>query len=65
MSGLIERSRRRSAAEKALFHTEGAGKSKIKRRFFGLSPEDERWIEDELDRAVDLHIQRDGYRGNT
>ena len=61
MPTLIQRSREKAAAEKALFHQKtGAGKSKVKRRFFGLSTQDELWVEDELDHAIDLNIQRDG-----
>lgn len=61
MSTLIQKSRRMAAAEKALYHQEsGAGKSRVTRPFFGLSPQDERWLEEELDQRVDLNIQRDG-----
>lgn len=59
MSTLIQRSRAKTPAEKALFHqVSGAGKSRVKREFFGLSPDDETWIERELDMAIDVNLRR-------
>lgn len=61
MTTPIQRSREKRPAEKALFHQEtGAGKSKVRRKFFGLSEQDERWLEEELGDRVDLNIHRDG-----
>lgn len=50
---LIQQSRRKSAAEKAAYHQiTGAGKSHVKRQFFGISDRDEdvivKRIDDEL-----------------
>jgi phage gpG-like protein len=46
---LIQRSREKGAAEKALYHqVEGAGKSKVKRPFLGLTAEDERDLRERL-----------------
>ncbi len=50
---LIQSSRRKSASEKAAYHElEGAGRSKVRRPFFGLSAADERAIRDRVERAV-------------
>jgi len=38
---MVQRSRKVPAAEKAVYHQiAGAGKSRIKREFFGLTPQD-------------------------
>jgi hypothetical protein len=51
---LIQQSRRKSPAEKAAFHTlTGAGRSHVKRQFFGLSDADEDAIADRVDRYLD------------
>lgn len=53
----IQRSRAVGAADKAFFHTEvGAGRSRVKREFFGLSPADEAQIEAAVDRHFDALI---------
>lgn len=54
---MIQQSRRKSPSEKAAYHQEaGAGRSKVKRRFFELGPSDEAAIVDRiashLDKAV-------------
>ena len=55
---LIQRSRRKSAAEKAAFYeVAGAGKSKVKRPFFDLNPKDERAIEDRLSAFLDRQLR--------
>lgn len=61
MTTPIQRSRAKGAAQKALFHeVTGAGKSNVKRQFFGLSDADEQWLEQELDQCIDLNIRKDG-----
>lgn len=59
----IQRSRRVPAITKAAAHQFGESKGKVIRAFFGLSPTDERWLEDELDQRIDLNIRRDESRG--
>jgi len=50
---MIARSRGVSSAEKAAYHHEaGAGKSRVKRPFFDLSPKDEAAILTRVDQAV-------------
>lgn len=63
MTTLLQRSRRAPALVKAQAHQFGESKGKVTRAFFGVSESDERWIEEELDRRIDLNIQRDGSRG--
>lgn len=61
MATLIQRSRRVSPAEKATFHVlSGAGKSGVIRDFFALSDRDEREIETELDRRLQVNLERQG-----
>ncbi len=58
---LIQRSRGLSPAEKATFHhVTGAGKSKVLRKFFGLSATDEASVEAEVDRALSVNLHREG-----
>jgi phage gpG-like protein len=58
---LIQKSRRVPPSEKASFHVlQGAGKSKTIRDFFGLSDKDEQAIEQELDQALQVNLQRQG-----
>lgn len=58
---LFQRSRRVPPIVKATAHqVSGAGKSRVKRQFFGLSESDERWLETEIDHRIDLNIHRDG-----
>jgi phage gpG-like protein len=54
---LIQQSRRKSAEEKALYHNVlGAGQSRVKREFLGLTEQDERDIVDRLQKAIDRTI---------
>lgn len=47
---LIQQSRRKSPAEKAAYHQEaGAGRSRVRRRFFELNPGDEAAIIEKID----------------
>jgi hypothetical protein len=56
-----QRSRDKRPSEKAMFHQiTGAGKSHIKREFFGLSDADEQAIEQETGRLIDVNLQREG-----
>lgn len=50
---LIQRSRRVSPAEKAAYHElTGAGRSRVKRPFFGLDDADEAAIVDRIDKGL-------------
>jgi phage gpG-like protein len=50
----IQRSREKGAAEKAAYHqTSGAGKSRVKRPFVGLTRDDEDAIVDRIERHLD------------
>lgn len=50
---LIQQSRQKSPAEKAAYHQiVGAGRSHVKRRFFGLSASDEAVIVARIDRGL-------------
>ncbi len=50
---LIQQSRRIPAEQKALYHQVlGAGKSRVKREFLGLTDQDERDIVDRIDKAM-------------
>lgn len=52
-STFIQRSRAVGAADKAFFHTEtGAGRTQVKREFFGLSSDDEEQLEAAIDRFI-------------
>jgi phage gpG-like protein len=54
-STLIQRSRSVAGADKALFHNvTGAGKSHVKRKFFGLTPDERNTIRD----RVQAHVSR-------
>jgi phage gpG-like protein len=56
---LIQRSRAIGGAEKAVYHqVEGAGKSKVKRPFLGLTDEDQRNIRRTLVEGM-KKVQRD------
>ena len=56
-STFIQRSRAVGAADKAFFHTEtGAGRTQVKREFFGLSSDDEEQLEGALDRFIERVI---------
>ena len=58
---LIQRSRRVSPTEKALYHNElGAGRSRVIREFLGLSPEDETVIRTRLETLVKQRIGAQG-----
>lgn len=60
MSTILQRSRRVDAAFKALMHQErGAGKSRVLRKFFGLSQADEAFVEEEIGQALDVNLRRD------
>ena len=51
---LIQQSRRKSPAEKAAYHElTGAGRSKVKRPFFGLDRQDEDAILERVERGVE------------
>jgi len=55
---LIQQSRRKSPAEKAAFHQiTGAGKSRVKREFFGLTTADEDAILKRVDQALDRTLK--------
>ena len=56
---LVQRSRRRSPQDKAFFHqVTGAGKSRTRREFLGLTDEELRQIEDALERRVYVKLER-------
>lgn len=60
MATSIQKSRNLSPLEKATFHqVTGAGKSRIKREFFGLSPTDIAAIEQECDVRLAVHLNSD------
>jgi phage gpG-like protein len=55
---LIQQSRRVPAEEKALYHQElGAGRSRVKRPFLGLTADDEKAIVARIEAAVDKRIK--------
>ena len=54
---LIQQSRRKSAEEKAMYHQVlGAGKSRVKREFLGLTEQDERDIVDRIQKSIERQI---------
>jgi phage gpG-like protein len=54
---LIQQSRRIPAEQKALYHQVlGAGKSRVKREFLGLTDQDEKDIVDRLQKSIDRAI---------
>jgi hypothetical protein len=56
---IIQRSREMSSQEKAIYHQiAGAGKSRVKRKFFELSDGDIEAIAKRLDAGVTLAVQR-------
>lgn len=60
---IYQRSRNVRAVDKAVFHQiTGAGKSHVKRQFFGLSEADMQAIEDETDLALAVNLQSEGSR---
>jgi hypothetical protein len=57
----IQRSRRVSAAEKAAYHElTGAGRSRVKRPFFGLDDKDEAAIVARIDKGIEEALKRTG-----
>ena len=55
---MVQRSRKVPAAEKAVYHQiAGAGKSRIKREFFGLTPQDMDVISVLLERRLSQRSQ--------
>jgi hypothetical protein len=55
---MVQRSRKVPAAEKAVYHQiAGAGKSRIKREFFGLTPQDMDMISALLERRLSQRSQ--------
>jgi hypothetical protein len=59
---MIQQSRRTSPAEKAAYHQiAGAGKSRVKREFFGLSPEDEDAIVKRIEEGLDAEFRKAGW----
>jgi phage gpG-like protein len=56
---LIQQSRRTSSVAKATYHElTGAGRSRVKRPFFGLNPDDETAIYKRIDDELQQHIDR-------
>lgn len=56
---LIQQSRRVPAELKALYHTTlGAGKSRVRREFLGLTPDDEKAILARLQAGLDDKISK-------
>lgn len=56
---MIQRSRRKSASEKAAYHqVTGAGRSRVKRPFFGLDDRTEDAIFDKVERFVIKALKR-------
>ena len=56
----IQKSRAKGAAEKATFHQlTGAGKSRILRKFFGLSAADEAAIFERVDLSMDRVLRQE------
>ena len=57
-STLIQQSRRKSPAEKATYHQEaGAGRSRVKRRFFELGASDEAAIVARITQSLDRTVK--------
>jgi len=57
---LIQRSRRVSPAEKATYHeVTGAGRSRVKRPFFGLDERDEAAIVDRIDKGIQQALAKE------
>lgn len=55
----IQRSRALTAEQKALFHqTLGAGKSKVKRPFLGVTPAEREEIDRRIEALIDREVQR-------
>lgn len=55
----IQRSRAVGANDKALYHDQlGAGKSRVKRPFFGLSPAEEKQISDRVDKHIAAQVAK-------
>lgn len=55
----IRRSRNKRPSEKAFFHNvSGAGKSRVKREFFGLSEREERQIGEFVTKRLDANLGR-------
>ena len=58
---LIQQSRAKSPAEKALIHNvAGAGKARVTREFFDLDADDQRALTDELTRRVTHNLRTQG-----
>lgn len=56
---LIQRSRRVPAVEKAVYHDVlGAGRSTVKRPFFGLSAADETALTERLDQGLQRNLDK-------
>lgn len=56
---LIQQSRAKRSVEKASYHEiEGAGRSRVRRPFFGLSPDDETEIIALIDRGLERELRR-------
>ena len=54
----IQRSRSKRPSEKATYHQiTGAGRSKVQRKFFGLSPTDQAVIEEEVGLRLEINLQ--------
>lgn len=61
MATRIQQSRAKSPAEKATYHELlGAGRSKVKREFFGLNSDDEAAIYARIEAGVSDHVNREG-----
>jgi hypothetical protein len=61
----IQRSRSKRPSEKAAFHQiTGAGKSRVKRPFFGLAASDTDVIVKEVDQTIANNLAREGSRSS-
>lgn len=60
MATRIQESRRKRPSEKAIYHhVTGTGKSRVRRKFFGLTKQDEAEIRDVLEEIVGKNASRD------
>lgn len=63
MATRTQRSRSKRPSEKATYHQiTGAGRSRIKRQFFGIAESDAALITKEVGAAIDGNLSRDSLR---
>jgi len=55
---MIQRSRQKSSEEKALYHNvTGAGRSRVMRQFLGLTPAEEKAIEQRVEKHITQQLK--------